>query len=176
MKKNLRGKILAIIAVLLIAIYGIIGVPSGVSGKALLEAITKRIHLGLDLKGGAHLILQVQVADAVNAETDNLAGVIQQDLKKAHLTYSQVGKPDPANKPQQVRVDGVPPANQSAARSLLDQKYSNEYDIAGGSDGSFILTMKASVMNSLETKTVAQAIETIRDRVDSLGVSEPVIQ
>ena len=59
--KNLRGRILAIIAVLLISIYGIIGLPSGLSGKALLEAITKRIHLGLDLKGGAHLILQVQV-------------------------------------------------------------------------------------------------------------------
>ena len=116
------------------------------------------------------------MVDAINAETDNLAGVIQQDLKKAHLTYSQVVKPDPANKPQQVRVDGVPPANQSAVRSLLDQKYSNEYDIAGGSDGNFTLTMKPSVQNSLETKTVAQAIETIRDRVDALGVSEPVIQ
>src|SRR3954447_26786402 len=176
MKKNLRGRILAIIAVLLISIYGIIGLPSGFSGKALLEAVTKRIHLGLDLKGGAHLILQVQVADAINAETDNLVGVVQQDLKKAHLTYSQVIKPDGANKPQQVRLEGVPPANQSAVRSLLDQKYSNEYDISGGSDGSFTLTMKPSVLNSLESKTVAQAIETIRDRVDALGVSEPVIQ
>jgi len=166
MKKNLRGRILAIIAVLLISIYGIIGIPSGFSGKALLEAITRRIHLGLDLKGGAHLILQVQVADAVNAETDNMIGTIQQDLKKAKLTFGQIVKPDPAGKPQQVRVDGVPPANQSAVRSLLDQKHSNEYDISGGSDGSFTLTMKPSVLNSLETKTVAQAIETIRDRVD----------
>jgi preprotein translocase subunit SecD len=176
MKKNLRGRILAIIAVLVISIYGIIGLPSGFSGKALLEAITRRIHLGLDLKGGAHLILQVQVADAVNAETDNMVGTIQQDLKKAHLPFSQVVKPDPAAKPQQVRIDGVPPANQSAVRSVLDQKYSNEYDIAGGSDSPFLLTMKPSVLNSLEGKTVSQAIETIRDRVDSLGVSEPVIQ
>jgi preprotein translocase subunit SecD len=176
MKKNLRGRILAIIAVLLISIYGIIGIPSGVSGKSLLEAMTRRIHLGLDLKGGAHLILQVQVADAINAETDNLVGVIQQDLKKAHQQFSQVVKPDPTNKPQQVRIDGVPPASSSAVRSLLDQKYSNEYDISGGSDNSFTLTMKPNVLNSLETKTVAQAIETIRDRVDALGVSEPVIQ
>jgi preprotein translocase subunit SecD len=176
MKKNLRGRILAIIAVLLVSIYGVIGLPSGFSGKALLEAITKRIHLGLDLKGGAHLILQVQVADAVNAETDNMVGTIQQDLKKAHLTFSQIVKPDAATKPQQVRVDGVPAANQSAVRSLLDQKHSNEYDISGGSEGSFTLIMKPSVQNSLETKTVSQAIETIRDRVDALGVSEPVIQ
>lgn len=176
MKKNLRNRILAIIAVLLVSIYGIIGIPSGVSGKSLREAIQKRIHLGLDLKGGAHLILQVQVADAVNAETDNMVGVIQQDMKKGHVTFGQVVKPDPNGKPQQIRVEGVPLASQSAARSLLDQKYSNEYDIAGGSDGSFTLTMKPPILSSLESKTVSQAIDTIRDRVDTLGVSEPVIQ
>ena len=176
MKKNLRGRILAIIAVLLIAIYGMIGLPSGVSGKALLDAIQKNIHLGLDLRGGAHLILQVQVAEAVSAETDNLVGTIQQDLKKAHQSFGQIIKPDPTAKPQQVRIEGVPPANQSAVRSLLDSKYSNEYDISGGSDNSFTLTMKPNIQSALESKTVSQAIETIRDRVDSLGVSEPVIQ
>jgi preprotein translocase subunit SecD len=177
MKKNLRGRILAIVAVLLIAIYGMIGLPSGLSGKALRDAITRNIHLGLDLRGGAHLILKVQVADAVNAETDNLVGTIQQDMKKAHLAFSQVIKPDPTARPQQVKVDGVPAASASAARSLLDSKYSNEYDISGGSDNSsFILTMKPNIQGALEKKTVQQAIETIRDRVDSLGVSEPVIQ
>ena len=62
-------------------------------------------------------------------------------------------------------------------RSLLDSKYSNEYDVTGGdSDNTFTLTMKPLVEKALEKKTVQQAIETIRDRVDSLGVSEPVIQ
>ena len=175
MKKNLRGRILAIIAVLVIAVYGMIGIPSGLSGKALLEAITRNIHLGLDLKGGAHLILQVVVADAVNAESDNMVGTIQQDLRKAHLTFSQVYKPDP-KRPQVIRIEGAPQASASAVRSLLDSKYSNEYDISGGSDNGYALTMKPSVQSNLEHKTVQQAIETIRDRVDSLGVSEPVIQ
>jgi preprotein translocase subunit SecD len=62
-------------------------------------------------------------------------------------------------------------------RSLLDTKYSNEYDLTGGgSDASFTLTMKPLVEKALDEKTVQQAIETIRDRVDSLGVSEPLIQ
>ena len=61
-------------------------------------------------------------------------------------------------------------------RSLLDQKYSNEYDINGSGDGSFTLTMKPLVEKALDEKTVQQAIETIRDRVDALGVSEPLIQ
>ena len=96
MKKNLKNKVALIVAVLLVCLYGIFGIPSGVSGKALMDALSSRIHLGLDLRGGAHLILQVVVSEAVSAETDNTVGRIQQDLKAANLTFSQVYKPDPA--------------------------------------------------------------------------------
>ncbi len=176
MKKNLQNKILLIIAVLVICVYGIFGVPSGISGKALMEAMTKRIHLGLDLKGGAHLILQVKVEEAVNAETDNTLALIKQELKTANLNYSQVYKPDPA-KATLIRVEGVPTDKSNDARLLLESKYSNTYDVAGGdAPGSFTLTMKPLIVTALEKKTVSQAIEAIRDRVDALGVSEPQIQ
>jgi len=175
MKKNLKNKIALIIAVLLIFLYGIFGIPSGLSGKALENALSSRIHLGLDLRGGAHLILQVVVSEAVSAETDNTVGRIQQDLKAANLTYSQIYKPDP-NKPETIRVEGIAPASASAARSLLDTKYSSEYDLTGGgSDTSLALTMKPLVEKALEDKTVQQAIETVNDRVNSLGVSEPKV-
>ena len=176
MKKNLNGKIAAIVAVLVICIYGIFGVPSGVTGAALLDAMSKRIHLGLDLKGGVHLILQVMVEEAVSADTDNTVGRIQQDLKTAGLSFSQVYKPDPA-KPEIIRVEGVSGGKISDTRSLLETKYSNEYDVSGGGvDASFTLTMKPNIESALEDKTVQQAIETIRDRVDTLGVSEPKIE
>jgi preprotein translocase subunit SecD len=176
MKKNLSNKVFLIIAVLLVCLYGIFGIPSGVSGKALMDAMSNRIHLGLDLKGGVHLILQVKVDEAINAETDNTMGRIQNDLKTANITFSQVYKPDPT-KPNSIRVEGLTPANVSAARSLLDSKYSNEFDLTGGgSDTSFVLTMRPLVQKTLDEKTVQQAIETIRDRVDSLGVSEPRIE
>jgi len=176
MNKNLKSKVALIVAVLVVFIYGIFGVPSGVTGKALTEALGKRIHLGLDLQGGAHLILQVVVSEAVSAETDNTVGRIQQDLKTASLSFAQVFKPDPA-KPAVVRVEGTAPGKASDVRSTLDAKYSNEYDLTGGgADNSWTLTMKPSIEKALEQKTVQQAIETIRDRVDSLGVSEPLIQ
>lgn len=175
MKKNLKGRVALIVAVLLVFVYGIFGVPSGFTGQSLRESITKRIHLGLDLQGGAHLILQVVVSEAVGAETDSALGRVQQALKAANLTYSQVIKPDPA-KPNTIRIEGTAPGKSSDVRSLLESKYSNEYDVSGGSDNAFVLTMKPQVQQSLEKKTVQQAIETIRDRVDTLGVSEPVIQ
>ena len=175
MKKNLNNKIALIVAVLVVCVWGIFGASSGFSGKDLTEGLTKRIHLGLDLKGGAHLILQVKVEEAVNAETNNTAARIQQDLKKASLTYSQVYVPDAA-KPQVIRVEGTATASSSAVQSLLDSKYSNEYNLDSVSGNAWTLTMKPMVMAALEKKTVQQAIEALGDRVNALGVSEPVIQ
>jgi preprotein translocase subunit SecD len=174
MKKNLKNKIALIIAFLLVCLYGIFGIPQGVSGKALLAAMTKRIHLGLDLQGGVHLILQVQVAEAVSDETDSTVARVKEALKTGNFSYSQVFKPDPKN-PQLIEIDGTPAASASDVRSLLDSKFSDEYDVGGGTGNAFTLTMKPLVEKSLEEKTVSQAIETIRDRVDTLGVSEPLI-
>jgi preprotein translocase subunit SecD len=176
MKKNLKNKIALIAAVLVVCLYGIFGVPAGLTGSDLLQAITKRIHLGLDLKGGSHLILQVHVQDAINDETNNTVQEIEQDLKKGNLTYAQVVKPNP-QRPEVIRITGVPPAQSGAVSTLLDgDKYSNEYDVSQGTDNSFTLTMKQTYVNDLESRTDQQAIETIADRVDALGVTEPQIQ
>jgi preprotein translocase subunit SecD len=176
MKKNLKNKIALIVAVLVIFVYGIFRIPSGFTGQALKDSLTKNIHLGLDLQGGVHLILQVVVAEAVNSETDNTVARMQQDLKTAKLTFSQVYKPDPTH-PEMIRVEGTDPTKGAAVRSALEAKYSTEYDVTGGgADSSFTVTMKPNIVKALDDKTVQQAIETIRDRVDSLGVSEPVIQ
>ncbi|MGA3161050.1 MAG: protein translocase subunit SecD [Terracidiphilus sp.] len=176
MKKNLNNKILLIVAVLVVCVYGIFGVPSGFTGKALMDDMTKRIHLGLDLRGGAHLILQVKVEEAVNAETDNTVALIKQDLNTASLSYSQVYKPDPA-KATLIKVEGAPADKSNDVRLLLESKYTNEYDVAGGEEaGSFTLTMKPLLVTALEKKTDSQAIEALRDRVDALGISEPQIQ
>ena len=175
MKKNLNNRIALIIAVLVVCVYGIFGLPKGLSGTALEEALGKRIHLGLDLSGGAHLILQVVVSEAVSAETQNTAAKIQQELKTANLTFAQI-YPDPA-KPQVIHVEGTTQAQANTVRTTLDTKYSNEYDLTGGgADNTFTLTLKPTAEAALKQQTVEQTIETIRERVDSLGVSEPVIQ
>jgi len=70
MNKNLGWKLVLIFGTLIVFLFGIFGVPGGFSGSALANAIQNRIHLGLDLKGGTHLILQVQVNDSVNADSD----------------------------------------------------------------------------------------------------------
>ncbi len=145
--------------------------------RPLLSKLTRHIHLGLDLQGGVHLILQVQVKEAVNSETDNTVARIEQDLKAGKFGFSQVVKPDADHHPETMRIEGVNAAQGSAVRSLLDNKYSNEYNITGpGADGSFDVTMKPNIESALNDRTVQNTIEVIRDRVDTLGVAEPVIQ
>ena len=166
----------------MVFLYGIFGVPSGLTGKDLAAALTKRIHLGLDLQGGAHLMLQVEVKEAVNAETDNTVASVQQDLKAANLGFSQVYKPDPlkpdeTGKPELIR-DRRRNASQSAARCARCSTRSTPTSTTStaAATARFTLTMKPLIEKDLDEKTVQQAIETIRDRVDSLGVSEPLIQ
>ena len=66
MKRQLRYKFLFIIAVILVCLYGIIGIPR--SKAELVANWEKNIHLGLDLRGGTYLVVQVQQQDAFNAE------------------------------------------------------------------------------------------------------------
>ena len=175
MNKNLLAKTILIIAVLIVFLFGIFGIPSSFTGKGLLAAIQQRIHLGLDLKGGTHLILQVQVNDAINADTDRTVEQLKEDLKKANIAFGEISKPDPQNHPEMVAIKGVPPESSSDLRRIIGDKY-QDYDLTSGAQNGWTLAMKNSVANDTKKKAVQQAIETIRNRIDQLGVSEPVIQ
>ena len=175
MNKNLRWKVIVIIATLLVFVFGIFGVPKSWSGAGLLTAMTDRIHLGLDLKGGTHLILQVQVNDAVNADSDRAIERLKDDLRTRKISFTDVNKPDPVNSPDKIVIKGVPPEATSDLRNLISDRLP-EYDATSGAENSWVLTMKPQQLTDLKNRAVQQAIETIRNRVDKLGVSEPVIQ
>jgi preprotein translocase subunit SecD len=174
MNKNLLWKMLAIIGILLVFVFGIFGIPQNFSRKGMLDAITKNIHLGLDLSGGTHLILQVQVNDAVNVDSDNAVEMLKEQLNKKKIAFADITKPDPTN-PDHIVLKGVPVGSRSDLLSIVQDRLP-EYDITSGADSTFSLTMKPSMLTDLKTKAVTQAIETIRNRIDALGVNEPTIQ
>jgi preprotein translocase subunit SecD len=175
MNKNLRWKVIVIVATLLVFLFGIFGVPKGWSGSALLASMTERIHLGLDLQGGTHLILQVQVNDAVNSDSDRAIERVKDEMRSRKIAYADIVKPDPANNPDHIVIKGVPPEASSDLRNLISDRLP-EYDAKSGPENSWVLSMKPAQLTDLKNRAVAQAIETIRNRVDKLGVSEPVIQ
>jgi preprotein translocase subunit SecD len=175
MNKNLLTKTIGIIAVLLVFLFGIFGIPSSFTGAGLAQAVQNRIHLGLDLKGGTHLILQVQVNDAVNADTERDVERLKDALKAANVSFGEVTKPDPQNHPELITIKGVPPEASGDLRRVITDKFP-DYDLTSGAQNAWSITMKPTITADTKNKAVQQAIETIRNRIDQLGVSEPVIQ
>ena len=175
MNKKLLWQLLFIVGTMLFFLFGIFGIPKGFSGEALLTALTDHIHLGLDLKGGTHLILQVQVNEAVNVDAQNAIELLKDQLRSHKIDYTDISQPDPQNNPDRLVLKGVPPAARSDLRSIVLERLP-EYDITAGASDTWNMAMKPSNLTDLKSRAVQQAIETIRNRVDALGVSEPTIQ
>ncbi len=157
MNKNLGWKLILIIALLLIFVFGIFGIPKSWSGGGLLDAMTQRIHLGLDLRGGTHLILQVVVNDAVNAESDRVVERLKDDLSKRKINYTDITKPDPANNPDKVVIKGVAPESAGDLRSIVSDQLS-DYDLTSGAENTFTLAMKAQSLSELKNRAVARRL------------------
>jgi len=175
MNKNLGWKAIVIVVTLVVFVFGIFGVPESWSGKGLVAALQNRIHLGLDLKGGTHLILQVQVNDAVKVDSDNAMERLKADMRTHKISYADISQPDVANHPEQILIKGVPPEQSSDLRSIVSDRLP-EYSLASGTENTWTVSMKPQALSELKGRAVTQAIETIRNRIDQLGVSEPVIE
>jgi len=175
MNKTFLWKLGLIVGTLLIFLFGIFGIPNRFSGQGLLAAMTDHIHLGLDLRGGTHLILQVKVNDAVNVDAQNAMEVLKQQLRSRKIDYTDITQPDLQNNPDHIVLKGVQANSRTDLLSIM-QDHLPEYDISGGADNSWNISMKPTMLTDLKNKAVTQAIETIRNRIDQLGVSEPTIQ
>jgi preprotein translocase subunit SecD len=175
MKKNLLWQLVLIVGVLLVFLFGIFGIPQSLSGSGLLTAMTNRIHLGLDLRGGTHLILQVQVNDAINVDSDNAVEILKEQLNRKKIAFSDISKPDPANNPDKIVIKGLPAESRKDLLEISSDRLP-EYNVSSGTDNSWNVVMKPQILSDLKNKAVQQAIETIRGRIDALGVSEPTIE
>ncbi|WP_125485450.1 protein translocase subunit SecD [Edaphobacter aggregans] len=175
MGKNLAGKTASIIAVLVIFFYGIFFGFNAPKMGSLKTLITNNINLGLDLKGGTHLVLEVHVAEAIASAVDRDAARLETDLQKAGITGATVGRSDPAH-PQTIVVSGIPAGKLGDVRNVVQGVDYANYEVTTAPDGSLMLTMKQAAVRDLSARTLDTSIETIRERIDKLGVAEPVIQ
>ena len=167
MGNKLAGRIGFIVAVLVIFVYGIFGIPHG----GIKQSITDRIHLGLDLQGGTRLVLQVHVAEAINSSTDRDVQTLNTALASTGATATKLD----LLHPEVITINGVTPTQQSAVHDIITGNVYSAYSIANVS-GNYTMTMTPSAITQLESRTLDQSIETIRERIDKLGVSEPHVE
>src|SRR6202789_1635728 len=169
MGKNLASRTGIIVAVLLIFIYGIFfgtNLPRRASLKTLL---TDNIHLGLDLQGGTHLVLQVHVNEAVNSATDRDVQALNAALATTGATASKL---DPAH-PETITVTGGSTTQQSAIHDVISAVEYANYDVSSAPNGGYAMTLKLSAIRDIKERTLDTSIETITERIDSLGTYEP---
>ena len=155
---NLRWKVVTVIAVLVIfagmGVYPIVAARYGVHSPAWL--MDKQLKLGLDLKGGVHLVLRVQTDDALRLETEQEMERLREELRTKGINVASLISPDPMH----FRVEGVPPAQDAAFRQIANEVQAN-FDRSSGSNGTYIFTMKANIQVNLRDEAVIQARETI---------------
>ena len=157
MQNNLRWKIVAIIAVVALAVLAF-------------YPPREKVKLGLDLKGGVHLVLRVQTDDALKLETETSAERLREELTKQGITAGVA--------PQDVRsfrVDGVPAGREADVRRVADEWVGALFDRNAGPNGGEVFTLKPTQVKRLRQETVAQALQTIERRVNELGVAEPIV-
>ncbi len=157
MKKKLRWKIILVLGVFFLSIY--LAYPPG-----------EKVHFGLDLSGGMHLVLQVVTDDAITSETDLEILRLQDQLKKKEITYESTPKGDVGR----FSIQGIDPDQEGQISELIDDQFKEWNYTVIGQTVSF--EMKASVAQYLRDQSVRQAQETLWNRVDELGLAEPTIQ
>jgi preprotein translocase subunit SecD len=130
-----------------------------------------KIHLGLDLKGGIHLVLQVMTDDALNATIDDAVQTVRDQATRKGIAFGAVQRVDATS----FSVQGVEPARVKDAGAILHDFFRDGWDIREPGEGRFLIKMTDIAVRQIKERTVKEAIKTLERRVNQLGVAEPVI-
>ncbi len=157
MAKNLRWKILVILGVIGLAVYAF-------------YPPDQKIRLGLDLKGGVHLVMQVKTDDALRLETETAVERLREQLQTAKIPVTNIT----ATSLTEFRVEGVPSDQDAAFRQLLTD-VELTYNRSSSAGGVYTFTVRPNIAVQLREEAVNQALQTIERRVNELGVAEPIV-
>ena len=158
MAKNLRWKVGGIAVVVVVAVFAVYPPED-------------QIRLGLDLRGGVHLVLRVQTDDALRVETETSAEQLSEQAIVDGIVLTSVT----AVSPTEIRIEGVPPDRDQELRRIADELLQAIYDRESGAGGASTYRMRPGVERALREESVRQALQTIERRVNELGVAEPIV-
>jgi preprotein translocase subunit SecD len=172
MNPQLRWKFILIAIVILLCIYGLIGIPFPTSLAQVKQNLADRIKLGLDLKGGSHLVLQVQVDEAIGQRCDQAVDQLTKQLREKNVNVGDIRRLDDTH----IQVNNVEPATSTMFRDIVTNQFADwNISPAAGAVNGYLLTLKPSVIADLRRDTMDQALETITRRINALGLTEPTI-
>ena len=154
---TLRTKFLIIVGVISLSVWSFY--PPG-----------EKVKLGLDLKGGVHLVLRVHTDDALRIETELTVERLRETLAEGGLEVGSLS----VTSPTEFLVEEVQPDQDQAFRQAASDNSEAVFNRSSGA-GNYTYSMKPNIANQLREEAVAQALQTIERRVNELGVAEPVV-
>lgn len=137
------------------------------------KAWTKKLNYGLDIQGGLHLVMGVDVDGVVAESTNRLAKVLQGDFKNENIAVTSVVASNPTQ--GEIKVDFVNPADKEKVIRRLDDHYAAMLQTIDSTDKQVTVRYLESYLLQEKDKIIQQSIETIRNRIDEFGVAEPSI-
>ncbi len=175
---NVKYRALTIVVIILICVYGIIGLPT--SKADLIANFNKNIRLGLDLKGGSQLMLQVQLQDAFKSEADAVMQRLKDEMAKANIQYASMNRNDPQTLADadsiEVDIAGVPATQAAQFRKLVNELFTSSWNLTPANQTDYKMTMQKSYAIKLRQDTLTQSMSTLDKKVNGLGLSETSVQ
>jgi len=127
------------------------------------------INLGLDLQGGIHLVLRVETDDAVKAETDKDIEILEREAKDVGLSNLTIHRTSDTG----FEVSGFAPEREDSLAKIASEWLTGWQH--SSSDGAMRFSMRASNESAIRDSAVNQALQTIDNRINQFGVTEPLI-
>jgi preprotein translocase subunit SecD len=167
---KIRTRAIFIIVVIAACVIGIIGLPRNFD--QLKQNVADRIHLGLDLKGGTHLVLQVHVDDAVKLVSDQALERLRDGLQSKNVPYTDIHKTDLTH----ILIKGVPQNRIPDLQALVNDQFSDWLlSGAAGDPSARMLALKTQAENQIKNSAIDQTRDTISRRVNAYGVVEATV-
>jgi len=131
----------------------------------------KKMNLGLDLKGGVHFLMEVDLDEVVTTKSKKLSNDIRSQLRNEKIRYRNYSY-------QKTNIE-IQFANQESfeeAAELISKNYQDTFDLISLSDNKMKLVISETAINELRIAAIKQNTTTLRNRVNELGVAEPIVQ
>ena len=177
MYTNLKYKGLFIAAVTLLSLWLVFGFPK--SKQEFYDNLNRNIKLGLDLRGGSNLVLQIQVQDGFKVEANQTIDRMKEEMRKGSIDYASMEASDPKSIEEadkiEIVVKGVPLDKTGPFRTLVNDRVS-QWILTSLSSSDYRLTMKPSEALLLRKDTVDRAMRTIENRINGLGLAESSVR
>ncbi len=173
MSSELKWKFIFIVIIILFCIFGIVGLPEfPTSAKQLKDNLAERIKLGLDLKGGSHLVLQVQVDEAIGQRCDETIDALTKALHDKNVLFGEIRRVDDTH----ILVRNIDPSTSGTFRDIATNQFIDwTMAPATGEQNGYLLTLKPSIVADIRRNTMDQSLDTITRRINALGLTEPTI-